>query len=84
MVKSVVKHIFDCFFLFPNRPKFARLKGFRRLAPINVRNAVYAPKAGALPIALHLELQSYNIIQAKSNFVKLFCIEKLIPANNFS
>ena len=41
------------FFHFPNRPKYARLKGFRRLAPINVRNAVYAPKAGALPTALH-------------------------------
>ena len=40
-------------FCFPNRPKIARLKGFRRLAPINVRNAVYAPKAGALPTALH-------------------------------
>ena len=53
MVKSVVKHIFDCFFLFPNRPKFTRLKGFRRLAPINVRNAVYAPKCGALSTALH-------------------------------
>ena len=52
----MVKHIFDCFFLFPNRPKFARLKGFQRLAPINVRNAVYAPKAGALPPALHLDI----------------------------
>ena len=41
------------FFHFPNRPKYARLKGFRRLAPINVRNAVYAPKASALPTALH-------------------------------
>ena len=44
------------FFHFPNRPKFARLKGFRRLAPINGRNAVYAPKAGALPPALHLDI----------------------------
>ena len=52
MVKSVVKHIFDCFFLFPNRPKFTRLKGFRRLASLNVRNAVYAPK----PPALHPDL----------------------------
>ena len=43
-------------FCFPYRPKIARLKGFRRLAPINVRNAVYAPKAGALPPALHLDI----------------------------
>ena len=43
-------------FCFLNRPKSARLKGFRRLAPINVRNAVYAPKAGALPPALHLDI----------------------------
>ena len=40
-------------FCFPYRPKIARLKGFRRLAPINVRNAVYAPKPPALPTALH-------------------------------
>jgi len=44
------------FYHFPNRPKSARLKGFRRLAPINVRNAVYAPKAGALPTALHPDI----------------------------
>ena len=40
-------------FCFPNRPKYARLKGFRRLAPINVRNAAYAPKPPALPTAPH-------------------------------
>ena len=43
-------------FCFPYRPKFARLKGFRRLAPINVRNAVYAPKPPALPTAPHLDV----------------------------
>ena len=48
--------VLTAFFHFPNRPKSARLKGFRRLAPINVRNAVYAPKAGALPPALHLDI----------------------------
>ena len=72
MVKSVVKHIFDCFFLFLNRPKFTRLKGFRRLAPIGVRNAVYAPKAGALPPALHLDIfiSTFNLI---SLFSSLLC-----------
>ena len=60
MVKSVVKHIFDYFFLFPNRPKFTRLKGFRRLAPINVRNAIYAPKPSALPGELHLDLFNFK------------------------
>ena len=40
-------------FCFPYRPKSARLKGFRRLAPINVRNAIYAPKCRALPTALY-------------------------------
>ena len=46
-------------FCFPNRPKSARLKGFRRLAPINVRNVVYAPKSGALPVGRHLGLNYY-------------------------
>ena len=49
-------------FCFPNRPKSARLKGFLRLAPINVRNAVYAPKAGALPPALHLDIVICNFL----------------------
>ena len=40
-------------FCFPNRPKIARLKGFRRLSLSYSANTVYAPKAGALPTALH-------------------------------
>ena len=41
------------FFHFPNRPKYARLKGFRRFSLSCGANTVYAPKAGALPTALH-------------------------------
>ena len=40
-------------FCFPNRPKSALLKGFRRLSLSYSANTVYAPKAGALPTALH-------------------------------
>ena len=40
-------------FCFPNRPKSARLKGFRRFSLSCGANTVYAPKAGALPTALH-------------------------------
>ncbi|MFR5436194.1 MAG: hypothetical protein ACLUV2_02295, partial [Hominenteromicrobium sp.] len=42
------------FFHFPNRPKYARLKGFRRLSLSCGANTVYAPKPSALPSALHL------------------------------
>lgn len=41
------------FFHFPNRPKYARLKGFRRFSLSCGANTVYAPKASALPTALH-------------------------------
>ena len=44
------------FFHFPNRPKYARLKGFRRFSLSCGANTVYAPKAGALPPALHLDI----------------------------
>ncbi len=40
-------------FCFPYRPKSARLKGFRRFSLSCGVNIVYAPKAGALPTALH-------------------------------
>ena len=52
----MVKHIFDCFFLFPNRPKFTRLKGFLRFSLSCGVKTAYAPKAGALPPALHLDI----------------------------
>ena len=50
-------------FCFPYRPKIARLKGFRRLAPINVRNAAYAPKCGALSTALHPDIFDFLLCQ---------------------
>ncbi|MEE0311902.1 hypothetical protein [Hominenteromicrobium sp.] len=68
----MVKHIFDCFFLFPNRPKFARLKGFRRLAPINVRNAVYAPKPGAIPTSLYPDIHFSAMIPRRGRKSKIF------------
>ena len=42
-------------FCFPNRPKSARLKGFRRFSLSCGANTVYAPKASALPTAPHPE-----------------------------
>ena len=64
--------VLTAFFHLPNRPKFTRLKGFRRLAPINVRNTVYAPKAGALPTALHPDFLFYF-------FLKIFRASLLCP-----
>ena len=58
-------------FCFPNRPKSARLKGFRRLAPINVRNVVYAPKCRALPTALHPVIFNHTIF--------VFCVKSPKP-----
>ena len=49
------------FFHFPNRPKYARLKGFRRFSLSCGANTVYAPKTGALPTALHPEIFSFFI-----------------------
>lgn len=48
--------VLTAFFHLPNRPKSARLKGFRRLSLSYSANTVYAPKAGALPPALHLDI----------------------------
>lgn len=41
------------FFHFPNRPKYARLKGFRRFSILRGVNSIYAPKPPALPTAPH-------------------------------
>jgi len=46
-------------FCFPNRPKYARLKGFRRLSLSYSANTVYAPKPPALPAAPHPDLLSF-------------------------
>ena len=48
------------FFHFPNRPKYARLKGFRRFSLSCGANTVYAPKCRALPTAPHPD--SYLIV----------------------
>ena len=40
-------------FCFPNRPKSARLKGFRRFSLSCGANTVYAPKPGAIPTSLY-------------------------------
>ena len=51
--------VLTAFFHLPNRPKSARLKGFRRLSLSYSANTVYAPKAGALPTALHPVIQFF-------------------------
>ena len=57
-------------FCFPNRPKSARLKGFLRFSLSCGAKTAYAPKAGALPPALHLDI-----------FISTFsCISVFFPA----
>ena len=47
-------------FCFPNRPKSARLKGFRRFSLSCGANTVYAPKPPALPTAPHPDLFNFQ------------------------
>jgi len=65
-------------FCFPYHPKIARLKGFRRLAPINVRNAVYAPKCRALPVELHPDIHFSAMIPRRAEKIKFF-LSVVIP-----
>ena len=51
-------------FCFPNRSKSARLKGFRRFSLSCGANTVYAPKAGALPTALHPDIFDFLLCQS--------------------
>ena len=44
------------FLIFTNCPKSAPLKGFRRFFFSGTEWEIYAPKAGALPPALHLDM----------------------------
>jgi len=44
------------FLIFTNCPKSAPLKGFRRFFFSGTEWEIYAPKAGALPPALHLDI----------------------------
>ena len=64
--------VLTAFFHLPNRPKSARLKGFRRLAPINVRNAVYAPKCGTLSTALHPGLLIFARYRILNSYISNF------------
>ncbi len=52
------------FFHFPNRPKYARLKGFRRFSLLHGANTVYAPKCGALSTALHPDIFDFLLCQS--------------------
>ena len=65
-------------FCFPYHPKIARLKGFRRLAPINVRNAVYAPKCRALPVEPHPDIHFSAMIPRRGVKIKIF-LSVVIP-----
>ena len=56
--------VLTAFFHLPNRPKSARLKGFRRLSLSYSANTVYAPKAGALPTALHPVVFDFLLFQS--------------------
>ncbi len=58
----MVKHTFDRFFYFPNRPKSARLQGFRRFLLSYGENAVYAPKCRALPTGRNLGITIAKIL----------------------
>ena len=63
--------VLTAFFHLPNRPKSARLKGFRRLSLSYSANTVYAPKAGALPTALYPDIRFFCMIpcgEGKSKF----------------
>jgi hypothetical protein len=72
VVKSVVKHIFDCFFLFPNRPKSARLKGFLRFSLSCGAKTAYAPKCGALSTALHPGLLIFARYRILNSYISNF------------
>ena|GEM_PF-1989125 len=56
--------VLTAFFHLPNRPKSARLKGFRRFSLLHGANTVYAPKAGALPTALHPVIFDFLLCQS--------------------
>ena len=61
-------------FHFPNRPKSARLKGFRRLPPTNGVNTVYAPKPGAIPTSLYPDIQFLPLYHGEGENQRFFCL----------
>ena len=60
------------FFHFSNRPKSARLKGFRRFSLSYGENTVYAPKPPALPAAPHPDLFDFHNMRI---YIKRACIK---------
>ena len=60
------------FFHFPNRPKYARLKGFRRFSLSCGANTVYAPKCGALSTALHPGLLIFARYRILNSYISNF------------
>ena len=54
------------FYHFPNRPKSARLKGFRRFSLLHGANTVYVPKSSALPTAPHPVIFIFSLFPAYS------------------
>ena len=60
-------------FCFPNRPKYARLKGFRRFSLSCGANTVYAPKAGALPAALHPDIFDFYFVNPVNFDITIRC-----------
>ena len=60
-------------FCFPNRPKSARLKGFRRFLLSYGKNAVYAPKADALSTALHPDIFDFYFVNPVNFNITIRC-----------
>ena len=59
------------FLIFTKCPKSAPLKGFRRFFFSGTEWEIYAPKPGALPIALHLDGEKTYEIVVLTELVKI-------------
>ena len=66
------------FYHFPNRPKSARLKGFRRFSLSCGANTVYAPKPGAIPTSLYPDIHFSAMIPRQAVKIKIF-LSVVIP-----
>ena len=62
------------FFHFPNRPKYARLKGFRRFSLSCGANTVYAPKPRVLSAELHPDIQFLPLYHGERENQRFFCL----------
>ena len=67
-------------FCFPNRPKSARLKGFLRFSLSCGAKTAYAPKAGALPTALHpgFKILTAKIVPAHREALARLCLKQTL------